>query len=238
MAWKSTSEAPPAVWEWTRPEAATPKEEQAAIEEIHRQVKAIDGEGLTGKSMLDLGCGRGACLRSAMKFSPGRLVGVDSAQGALRATATVVPQAFRIKADARSVPLKRGIVALVWSHGVVEHFTADELPAYFREAGRLASGWVAFSAPNPNCGPYAECKAMMLGDETWAWGYEEPMASYRDYVEAIGFQVVADVTVGNTWEHVHTYASRLDSERTEYWQQTYGAGVGPGVYTLVIGRRK
>jgi cyclopropane fatty-acyl-phospholipid synthase-like methyltransferase len=239
MAWKSTAEAPKRIWRWTNAQAkaAVPEEEAEAVHQIHEHIKISDGKGLEDKSILDLGCGRAACLREADALGAGELIGVDSSIHAIKAAVLALPRIKHVLSDAMDTPLPSKRVDIVWSHGVVEHFREAELFAYFREAARISRDWIAFSAPNPNCGPYAECREYLLQTEKWEWGYEEPLGSYAKYIEQQGFGVVVERTIGTEWKHVLSYAKRTDG-RLEHWKKIYKDGHGDGVYTLIIGRRR
>lgn len=240
MAWRTTEEAPPAVWCWSddlAEEGIICAEEEAACVAVDEALRVADGQGIKGRSVLELGCGRGACLRWARDHGASRLVGVDRAEGALRATRLCLgPAVDLVQAEAVSTGLPARCVDLVWSHGVVEHFRPEELGPYLAEAVRLSSRWVAFSAPNPACGAYAAFRRHLLEIEAWVWGYEEPLQSYAPALRALGCEIVADVDVGWDWLAMRSYVGRLPEPEQGYWRALIEAGRVPGVYTVVVAR--
>lgn len=240
MAWRSTEEAPAPEWTWDAEEAARGDigaEEEAACRAVDNTLRAEDGHGVKGRVVLDLGCGRGACLRWAHLRGTRRLVGVDRSKGALQATRACLGDAVElVEAEAMATGLSSGLADLVWSHGVVEHLRPAELGAYLAEAVRLSRRWVAFSAPNPGCGVYQAFRAKLLAEEAWVWGYEEPLPSYAPALESLGCAVVADHDVGRTWSALAPYGDRLGPRARAHWRALAGAGGVPGIYTVVVAR--
>lgn len=240
MAWASTEEAPPREWAWPDPEGMY-EEERAACVAVDRVLRAADGVGLRGRTVLELGCGRGACLRYARDhLSAGPLIGVDRAAGAITAAVAALadlPDVRVVQAEATATGLPDGCADVVWSHGVVEHFRPDDLAAYVREALRLArGGYVAFSAPNPAAPSYAAFRRLLLAEEKWEWGYEEPLASYASVVAAEGGVVLFDGSVGTKFKHAHPYARLLPEAEQDAIRERCAARTEPGIYTLVVAR--
>lgn len=231
MAWASTREAPLRAWVWSDEDASapTPPDEEAAVRRVDELV------GLSGRSVLDLGCGRGACLRLAAALGAGPLFGVDPSRRALEVTRLAVPEARLVEASGDQVPLPDGVAEIVWSHGVVEHL-GDGLEAYLREAIRLSSRFVAFSAPNPRCPAYSAFRHVALETETWEWGLEEPLPSYAPALRRLRCRIVWAGDVGRTWREVGVYGDRLQGEAVPVWRHLCAIGAFPGVATLVVGK--
>lgn len=229
MAWDSTSEAPPRHWAWSESKAMspTPHDEVASVKAILQVIGDIKD-----KIILDLGVGRGACLK--MVSDAMVRMGVDSSEGALRAAQIAVPDMLPVLADARRTGLPGGTAHVVWSHGVVEHFTPEELEDYVKEAVRLSCEYVAFSAPNPRNPAYAAFKKLKLENETWEWGYEEPLNSYADILSRHGCEIVLSTTSGRTWKEVSIYGRHSDKWRQ--WKLECDAGVMPGISTVVVAK--
>ena len=117
----------------------------------------------------------------------------------------------------------------------------DESPpdvgAYMREACRLAAGgYVALSAPNPASPGYAAFRDLLLAEERWLWGYEEPLASYAPWLTTAGATVLRDQDVGREWRHVDPYARQLSTEVQAAIRERCELGIEPGVYTLIVAR--
>ena len=104
-----------------------------------------------------------------------------------------------------------------------------------REAVRLSSEWVAFSAPNPNCEVYKEFKKIRLDNETWEWGYEEPLDSYAELLSREGCEIVFDGTTGSDWETVSIYGRH--SKHWREWKRKCDAGEMVGISTVVVARK-
>lgn len=230
MAWRSTREAPARAWAWPHYNDLIPPDERAAVLAVHEQID------FTGRTVLDLGCGRSVCSDLAAELGAARLICVDRAQGAIEASIALLTERGRtfhtVQADARAVPIPGRCADLVWSHGVVEHFDRDDLDRYLAEACRLSSEYVAFSAPNPLNHIYTAFVARRLAAETWEWGFEEPAVSYAPHLRRLGCEVVFDGTVGRSFDEIAPYADEHDFAR-------YRDGLPPsvpGIATLVIAR--
>lgn len=240
MSWRTTEEAPPREWSWTALDGGMYEEERAACLGVARVLRGERSRGLQGLTVLELGCGRGACLQYAREhLFAGPLVGVDRAAGAIEAATLALghlPDVRIVRAEATETGLPAGCADLVWSHGVVEHFRPEELRAYVREAVRLSRGWVAFSAPNPAAPAYAAFRALLLAEERWEWGYEEPLLSYAPVLAAEGAEVVFDGTVGRRFKHAVPYARLLPEQEQAEVRDRCAAGMEPGIYTLVVAR--
>jgi len=232
IAWTSTKSEPTPKWDWPGYLAheAIPEEEAEAIASIH---EVID---LTGLVVLDLGCGRGACLNAAKDYGVRKVIGVDQSPYALDAAKRLLDRSdlpyVLCEDEATKVGLPDACADIVWSHGVVEHFKKSELEPYFAEAIRLAGRYVAFSAPNPDSGVYREFRQMRLQEGTWKWGYEEPLSSYATYLRKAGCSVIIDAPICKGAHY--GYFKQLPEERQRHWRSRIVAGDEPGIYTLVV----
>lgn len=200
-----------------------PIDEWACIEVIEHVLVRHDGFGLKGRTLLDLGCGRGVCLREARLRGAATLIGVDLEEAACGLTEREVPGCRTVVADGSSVPLPDGSADVVWSHGVVEHMDEDAVRQYLKEAVRLSRQWVAFGAPNPLNGPYREFKRRELKAERWRFGYEEPLGeAYGWMLLDLGCQTVWDGEVGiHDSDLALLYAQQLPSSRKEFWRKLW-----------------
>ncbi len=247
--WKDTTQAPQAAaWPWWAelhdlnwvPDPAPP-DEAAACRYVHRQIKARDKRGLEDRHVLDLGCGRGACLGEALLLGAAQASAVDLSADAVALTAKLVRRfgrtlRYAVVADGSSTKLPSRIADIVWSHGVVEHLRPAELAAYMKEAARLSNGYVAVSAPNPGNGAYQEFRQLLLSEKRWPYGYEEPLQSYAAAIREAGLYLVADESVGDATEDLATlYARNLPWGRRNHWREKWSQGKLAGPVTVAIG---
>jgi SAM-dependent methyltransferase len=246
MGWRTTAEAPAAAWPWQRElddplwePPDIPPDEEAACREVHRIIRARDGHGIAGKIVVDLGCGRGVCLREAARLGAEVLVGIDPEPGAIELCAKVLAP-YRAGKKLRAAPgwdtgLGARSAEVVWSHGVVEHLRPDELHRYLLEAARISSGWVAVSAPNPQNLGYQCFRTLLLDQERWPFGYEEPLPWYGDAFRAAHIEVVDQRSVGdgNPWLTT-LYARQLPERGRDAIMDECTRGPGP--VTLTVGR--
>jgi hypothetical protein len=241
MAWSSTRDAPPATWPWREEyeigaKVAIPIDERAAIAIINDVLLKYDATGLHGQHVVDLGCGRGACLAEARAHGASELLGVDPDLWACKLTERNVDGAKTICGDATAA-LEAGVRAgIVWSHGVVEHLEGDELFDHLWCAIEMSRRWVAFSAPNPANGPYRDFRENHLLNETWPFGFEEPLLSYGQMLLDMGCRTVWDGSVGDHIFHLALlYAQALPRVRQVYWTNEFiEQGRIPGPITLVV----
>lgn len=239
MPWKTTAEAPRAAWPWAKElkdkvKKGIPPDERAAIDVVESVLDKHDGLGLVGRTVLDLGCGRGVCLHEAARCGASVLVGVDLEISACRLTAWRLKQtAAEVHTFTDSSGLPSQIADVVWSHGVVEHMPEPELELYLAEMVRLSSRWVCISAPNPLNKPYQAYREHHLQRETWAFGYEEPKESYGPDLLSLGCTTVWDGPAGNDEKLSLLYAKALPMSSETYMTDWRKAG---GVITVVCAK--
>jgi ubiquinone/menaquinone biosynthesis C-methylase UbiE len=110
-----------------------------------------------GERILDIGCGRGDLVQTALQMGATQAVGIDYAPAAIelaRETLRVAgnPEGGRIElADARRIPVDDDRFELATLLDVVEHLTPEELARTLGEAHRaLAPGGRIFIHTMPN----------------------------------------------------------------------------------------
>lgn len=238
MAWETTREAPPHDWDFAKANGYDMHAEEAdACEDVARIVAEADKAGpmLVGRRVIDVGSGRGACLRFAVRtLGAAACFGIDPSPGAVVATIhtieTIGGRVGRLgDPDGEAAALAFG-ADLAWSHGVAEHTEGDEIDRHIADLIRFSSRWVALSAPNPRSPTYAAWRRRLLDTERWAWGFEEPLDGYADRFLAAGCEVVYDGTT-----------ARSPGARAPFLQLPGGwthapADDEPGLYTLVVAR--
>jgi malonyl-CoA O-methyltransferase len=102
-----------------------------------------------------------------------------------------------ILADIKSLlPLPDDSVDVVWSSGVLEHFTAAEIVHVLSESRRVAGRLVVSLVPNARSMAYRIGKFVQERAKLWPYGFEDPKLTMRPFFEQAGFRSVREFTVG------------------------------------------
>lgn len=234
MAWASTREAPPCAWSWDgRDGFEMYAEEAEACDDVARVV-AEHGDQFAGCRVVEVGCGRGACLHYALTvLGASAVLGLDPSEGAVAATLRTVGAlgglAVVLRDPLPGFALDFG-ATVAWSHGVVEHVEGSAVDEHVALLARLSRRWVAISAPDPRSPTYAAWRRDRLDREDWPWGFEEPLDSYAPACRAAGLDVVFDGTTARSPAALAAFLRGPDGST-----RPVPAGE-PGLYTLVVGR--
>ena len=102
------------------------------------------------------------------------------------------------QASILDLPFAEESFDIVWSGGVIEHFTEDEQTRIVKEMLRVIrpDGRAIVIAPSAEAHIYGKAKAYADSRKVWQPGYEVPILSLRDIVEAAGGQLVGEYRVG------------------------------------------
>ncbi len=150
-------------------------------------------------TVLDLGCGRGenAALLSLrgkkttlfdwsqenLEFGK-QLFGALGKQGAF------------VQGDmAKPFPFAQEEFDLVFSCGVFEYFSDDQIVSILKEAFRVAEKKVVIMVPNAYAVLYRVGMWQMRMSKRWPWGGERPFATLRPHFRAAGFEDFRQFTV-------------------------------------------
>ena len=239
MPWATTREAPPHDWDFTHANGYDMHAEEAeSCEDVARILADADRVGpmLTGRRVIEIGSGRGACLRYAV-HALGAVAchGLDPSPGAVAATNRTI-ESLGGKAgllgdpEAEAEALAFG-ADLAWSHGVVEHVEGDAIDRHVADLIRFSTRWVALAAPNPRSPIYAAWRRHLLDAERWVWGFEEPLDGYADRFAAAGCSVIFDGTTASSPASLSPFLRTLSV--VPGWER---APDEPGLYTLVVAR--
>lgn len=85
-------------------------------------------------------------------------------------------------------PYEDKSVDVVFSSGLTEHWTEEELVPIFKEHLRVAKKKIIHLAPNADCEGYMKWKAGKEASGTWEYGQEIPRRTYLPIWEASGFK--------------------------------------------------
>lgn len=141
--------------EWTQFDMITDEYEKQFLSWI----EPVRPEDFVGKSVLDLGCGKGRHILQSKKFGAQEVIGVDMSHAVDAAFANVgkLEGVHIIQGDIFHLPLKRGSFDYGYSIGVLHH-TPDPRRAFFKLVemirpgggvsawvyGREGNGWIIY----------------------------------------------------------------------------------------------
>jgi SAM-dependent methyltransferase len=102
------------------------------------------------------------------------------------------------RASILDLPFTEESFDIVWSGGVIEHFGKDEQIKIVREMLRVIrpDGRAIVIAPSAQARIYGKAKAYADSRKAWQPGYEVPILSLREIVEAAGGELVGEYRVG------------------------------------------
>lgn len=152
-----------------------------------------------GWSLLELGVGTG--VQSARLEDAGRIVsGLDSSDEIIGRVYGRFPTSFaalRVADVTKRFPFKEKTFDCVWSSGLLEHFTEDELTHIMSESVRLSRKRVISLVPNAKCIAYMEWKKSKEDNGTWEYGLEIPRDTMRPFFENAGLKDIREYSVGD-----------------------------------------
>lgn len=143
-------------------------------------------EGVAGKTILEVGCGRGATLREFARRGA-HTFGLDYSEEALDIcrnlqveNKTILHGTF-VNGDARSLPFSDGSFDFVFSVGLIEHF--EEPVDLLLEQCRVLKpeGYLLVQVPQ-KYSPYTVVKKVLIGLGKWPYGGWETEYSDREIV--------------------------------------------------------
>jgi SAM-dependent methyltransferase len=164
-----------------------------------RWVRPILESTGVGDLLLELGSGTGA-MSAVLAQAGRRVILLDWSRDCLRFSREVVAalggRAGTVQADIlQGLPLRGNSVDCVWSSGVLEHFTDEEVHAVLCESARISRRLVVSLVPNAASIPYRLGKWQQERAGTWRWGKEEPRFSLRSAFDAAGLDVIREESV-------------------------------------------
>ena len=104
-------------------------------------------------------------------------------------------------------PLGKNSVDWVFSSGVLEHFTDEEIMAITKKSAAVAVKGVMSLVPNANAIFYRVGKFKMEKEGTWAYGHEAPRSTMRPLFEAAGLHNIREYSIG-TYHTLQFWGSR------------------------------
>jgi len=153
-----------------------------------------------GDVLLEAGCGH-ARLSAELALAGRSIELCDFSPEILDRAAALfqrsgVPEPRRTLADiTRPLPWPDKSVDWVWSSGVLEHWTDDELQPIVGEMARIARKGVISLVPNARAVFYRLAKYLMEDAGLWPYGRELPRDSLRTVFSAAGLRSIREFTI-------------------------------------------
>lgn len=93
------------------------------------------------------------------------------------------------------LPLADKSYDVVWSSGLLEHFSDADIKKIVDESARLARRRVVSLVPNASSLPYRLGKWIQEASGRWIWGKEDPKVSLRDVFAAAGLSNIREYSI-------------------------------------------
>jgi SAM-dependent methyltransferase len=150
--------------------------------------------------ILDLGSGRGQNA-AALALKEKRMTALDWSRDNLdfsgKLFQAVGKTAEFVQADmTKPLPFADKRFDAVFSCGVFEYFSDDEIRAILKETFRIVRKRVVIMVPNAWSVPYRVGMWYMRKTNRWPWGGERPFTTLRPYFRDIGITNVREFSVG------------------------------------------
>jgi ubiquinone/menaquinone biosynthesis C-methylase UbiE len=134
--------------------------------------KLLDGKA--SPRILEIGCGSAATFQYLREKIPNAsLTGLDFSPMALELASKNNPATKFIEGDARKLPLKSNQYDLVYSLGLIEHFSREDAKEIILEHARTTKkgGIVIIVVP----AKYSALNLVrIIAGKSWPWGFEDP----------------------------------------------------------------
>lgn len=153
-----------------------------------------------GDSVLELGSGTGE-LSAILAMYGRKTMLLDYSRRTLEFSRQLfeqlsLPAEFLEGDVTRGLQLADGSIDWVFSSGLLEHFSDEQIVAILRESARVSVKGVLAMVPNANALFYRIGKCARETAGTWPYGFEEPRFSLREQFAAAGLVNVAEESVG------------------------------------------
>lgn len=164
-----------------------------------------EGQGGDHPRVLEIGCGTAIDSLALAEATNCRAYGIDlsieAIKTALQASSTFTVGIILAQADVHELPFKEETFDLVFSQGVLEHFSdprsvIEEQRRVLRSGGRLV-----ISVPQKYTA-YTLAKRHRIRKGTWPWGYESEFSfrALRSLGDSLGLRMKAVIGYGY-WLH-------------------------------------
>ena len=195
-----------AQWQTDRPNSASEwsalyPDRQEIIREVRSPVaRAIVDLTSAGDVLLEAGCGH-ARLSAELALAGRTIELCDFSQDILERAAALfqrskLPIPRVTLADiTRPLAWPDKSVDWVWSSGVLEHWTDEELAPILKEMGRISRKGVISLVPNARSVFYRLGKDLMEDEGLWPYGRELPKATLGPVFQSAGLESIREFTI-------------------------------------------
>ena len=176
-------------------------ERQASVRQIQSPIaRTLIELTRPGDVMLEAGCGH--ALLSAELSLAGRVIELcdfsreilDRAAGLFQRS-NLPPPRLTLADITQPLPWGTGAVDWVWSSGVLEHWTDEELAPVVKEMARISRKGVISLVPSARSVFYRLAKHLMEDAGLWPYGRELPKATLKPIFESSGLHSIREFTI-------------------------------------------
>ncbi len=152
-----------------------------------------------GDSVLEFGSGTG--LLSGALAKNGRSVTlIDYSPDSIEFCKNVFKSAgldacFLVADVLNPLPIKDSSFDCVWSGGLLEHFTDEDITRILKESCRISRKYVVSLVPNAYSCAYRAGKWYQEKHGLWSWGAEGPKGSLKPLFKRSGLKNVSEYTI-------------------------------------------
>jgi glycosyltransferase involved in cell wall biosynthesis/SAM-dependent methyltransferase len=200
-----------------------------------------------GDLLLEAGCGSGA-LSAELATNGRRIELCDFSRAILDRAAELFrvsnlpPPRLTLCDLTKSLPWPDRALDVVWSSGVLEHWTDEELIPIINEMARISRKCVISLVPYAGCVFYRLGKYLAEQNDRWPYGREIPRRTLRPVFQRAGLSNIREYTVWNEWGPRLLGLTGGEMERViqQWWDslaEDDPAKDGQGYLLLTVGSR-
>ena len=115
----------------------------------------------------------------------------------------------------KHLPFKDNTFDSVFSCGVFEYFTDEQIKSILREAFRISKKRVIIMVPNALSIPYRMGMWYMRMTKNWPWGGERPFVTLKSHFKAVGATRISEFSVGT--KHSLNFLTMRGGETLRKW---------------------
>lgn len=180
---------------------ASPSEvaERISKRQVPEWVKPLIDNTKEGDLVIELGSGTGE-LSAYLSYKGRKVILVDYSQDNLNFSREVFKHLglsgeFVLADVTKKLPFPDNYADLVWSSGLLEHFSDDEIVRILKESKRISRRAVLSFVPNANSIPYRLGKWLQEQTGEWKWGYEDPKFSMVNFYKEAGLYDINEYSI-------------------------------------------